>query len=278
MSNNTLRKLISFMISFIMMICMVVGVMGSWLMFEVLNYDAVRVKAGEDFYRLLYDEVCENVLLQTVSTGVPEDLILKPLSRTLIDEVTQNQLEAVLSGNKYTIDLKDMREEYVSLFSAYAAETGEILDFEDAGKLADYCISIVKRSIELPFGSVISSYIAVMHNYLPVVILVCFAFVLSLAVFIYKISKPRINATRYYGIALCGVGVIGLVVSISALATRVYAKINFDSDAYNSAISGLGSYVLKSLTVLSSVIFLIGAVGLIVFSVYGMGGEKDEIA
>lgn len=275
MSNNTLRKVISFTISFVMMICMILAALSSWLMFEVLNYDAIRVKAGDDFYNLLYDEVCENTLLQTVSTGVPEDIILKPITRVLIEEKAHYQLESILTGKKFNINLDDIREQYIELFREYADETGDELDDAGARNLANYCVSIIKKSIELPFGSLISSYIAIMRKYLPVVIIVCAAISLLLAVFIYRISSPKINAARYYGISMGGVGIIGLFFSISALANKIYDKINFDSEAYSSAISGVGNYVINSLTILSAVVFLIGLVWLIVFSVHS-GEEKDE--
>lgn len=277
MSNDILRKIISFLLSFIMMICIIVAVFSTWLMFEVLNYDALRVKAGDKFYSLLYDEVCENVLLRTVSTGVPEEIVLEPITRETIDYWTCYQLEAIIAGEKFKIDLSEMKEGYVEAFQEYARETGASLDNAGAKKLAEYCISTVKTSIELPLGSLLASYIGILRKYLPPVIIVCFAFAVLLGVFILRISKPRINVTRYYGLSLCGVGIIGLIASISALATKIYTKINLDSDAYNSALSGLGSYLLKSLLMLSAVIFLIGAIALVVYSVYGVGNEKEDV-
>ena len=276
MSNNTLRKIISFILSFIIMVCMVVGIISAWLIFEVLNYDALKVKVGDEFYPLLHKEVCNSVLLQTVSTGIPDDIMLEPITQETVDYWTRYQMEAIMDGRKYDIDLTEIRDSYIVTFTDYAAETGSSMDEKGAKELANYCVSIIKNSIELPFGNLISSYISIAEHYLPYAVIVCVAAVIFLAVFLQRISKPRITMTKYFGISFCSVGIIGLVLAVVSLATGFYNEINIMSDAYKSAIIGYGDYILRSLLMLSAVVFLIGAVSLVVYSVYG-GGEKEEI-
>ena len=276
MTTNALAKLIKGFLGFVCSILLCICIAVPWCYITLLDGGTALSTIDVQFYPELYSEVVNELTLQTVSAGVPEELIVQPVTEAQIQEEFDASFIALLNGEQYEPSFDALTEEYKRIFIEYADTNNLEFDEKNISELSESCISTIEKCVKIPFSGTISKYTALLNRYLPIALTISFVLMAALGWFIFKMCMPRVEALVYYGRAALASGIIGVLVSFYVTINVSEENIKMDSAAYKLAALNI---IDSSFDLLLAASVFIGVIGiaLLIYGVIASDAVSTEI-
>ncbi len=274
MNEKTLLSVIRGFVSFVLSLTITVSAIAFWAQTSILQYNKVENYIEDSFYDMLYEEVCDNITENTVSTGLPEDLLTAPITRDIVKLEMDSSIKALYNGEKYSLQTITLKEDYKALINEYIEQNNLELDEKSADALVNYIVRLVENSVRLPFANTLSPYFTLIKEYIGYVAYGLLAVSLLIALFLFFLCRPRKLLLRYIGRSMMCFGVLGAFVAIYVTSKNLTGSVNIASAAYSQMILNISQKSFGSLLILSIIFFVSGAV----FSAIGQLGLKQASA
>ncbi len=258
MNDNILLNIIKGFVSFVLSILIFVCMIAVWAQCTILDSAKVSGYINDEFYAMLYNEVCDNIAENTVSTGLDENLLTKPLTEDIVKTEMNASIRCLYTGEKYHLNTTSLKEDYINAISLYASENELELDSEAIDSLSDYIIKLIENSIKIPFSNTLSPYFTLVRNYIGKIAAIMAAIAAATLVFLFFLCRPRSVIFRHIGRALMCCGILGGFVAIYVTSQKLTSSVNIASLAYSNAILSITDGTFNSLLTVSVIFFVLG--------------------
>lgn len=274
MNDNILLNIIRGFVSFVLSILIFVCTTAFWAQCTILNSENVSGYIKEEFYGMLYTEVCDNITENTVSTGLPEDILTAPLTEDIVKSEMNASINCLYSGTKYQLATDSLKTDYKNVISVYAQENGLELDEAATDSLVNYIVKLIEDSIKIPFSNTLSPYFLLVQDYIGKIAMIMLAATAAVLLFLFFLCRPRSVMLRYIGRALMCCGILGGFVSLYVTTQEIASSVNIASLAYSNAILSITKGTFNSLLIVSVIFFTAG----IILSLVPVKTEQKEEA
>lgn len=274
MNDNILLCIIKGFVSFVLSILIFVCVIAVWAQCTILDSAKVSKYIDDEFYKMLYTEVCDNIAESTVSTGLPEEVLTMPLTEDIVKAEMNASINCLYRGEKYHLNTTSLKEDYKNAIMLYADENGLELDDDAVDSLTDYIVKLIENSIKIPFSNTLAPYFTLVDNYIGKIAAITAAIAVTVLVFLFFLCRPRSVIFRYIGRAFMCCGILGGFVAIYVTSQKLTSSVNIASLAYSNAILSITDGTFNSLLVVSSFLFVLG----ILLTLVPSKSQKCDIA
>lgn len=274
MNDKILLSVIRGFVSFVLSLTITVCAIAFWAQTSILQYNKVDKYIKDGFYDMLHNEVCENIIENTVSTGLPEDVLISPITKDIVKFEMDCSIKALYSGEKYSLQTTTLKDDYRVAIEEYTTQNNLDLDEESATSLINYVVKLVENSVRLPFANTLSPYFTLIKQYIGYIAWGMLGLTALILLFLFFLCRPRTLLLRYAGRSMMCFGVLGAFVSLYVTTQNLTGSVNIASAAYSEMILNISQKSFGSLLILSIIFFVSGAV----FSAIGQLGLKQASA
>lgn len=276
MNNDIILKIIRSFVSFVLSMTLFVCAVSLWAQLTILDYEKVSGYIKSEYYGMLYTEVCDNVAENTVSTGLPQEVLLSPITQDIVASELNASLKALYTNQKYKLQNILLKDDYKAIIEQYANENNLELDEKATDDLANHLLLLIQESIKIPFSNTLSPYFELMHNYIGKITLIMLAISALIALFLFYLCRPRAVMLRYIGRSFMCCGILGGFVSLYVITQKLTSSVNIASVAYSNAILNISQKSFSFLLIIS-VILLIAGISLTLIPVKEITDSNNKL-
>lgn len=231
MQKDTLRTVISTILSFMMMVCLSLLALLIGLYFTIFQVNFI-VRRMNDRY---FDSVMQSLTKQLQDeiappSGFPDVVFENLFTRASVESDSRNYVQAVLGNLTYTLDTTKLRDDLVQRFTDYAVQNNLSYKKENLESLAQICIDEYERQITVPFLKSFSSVRLMYERYFPYALLGLSTFLIVLVLFLFRIQPFKHRAVRYCIYSLFASALMVIPVPLWVLIQGAYAKMNISPE------------------------------------------------
>lgn len=217
-----LRKIISYIASFLLAVCLTLMTLLIIIKFGALNEKSLYNNMGSyGYYDYIYSDFMEKVKAVTMPTGFPESIYDGIVSKTDIYNDVNGSLKEQFGGAKYETNAENIRQKLRSNIDSYFAETSYTATEEEKTAIEEYIDTVADnydKYIKFPLGS----YLVKAKNLFDKVFFVAFA-VLMVMVLIIIFLLVRIHKWKHKSLRYISFASLATMFMVSAYPLYLYA-------------------------------------------------------
>ena len=274
-----IRKTISYIISFILVLLLLAIIMFQVFYTTILNKDYVEKEINKsDYYEKLSETINEKFKNYIMQSGMEEVIFEGLYTRETLRNDFEKVLDAVYNNKELEIDTINIREKLDENIKKYASENDIQITVSNSAQITAFEDTIIENYIlSIQYSKTGINYLAKgiekIKTYLnPVKYAVIASFIVLTIVLILINIKEKKKALSYMGITLLAVG--GLIIAV-----LIYEKINLNienseilDENLSVLIRLLVRKIFKIFYIISGTCFISG----ILFSIMGNKEKNDS--
>ena len=274
-----IRKTISYIISFILVLLLLAIIMFQVFYTTILNKDYVEKEINKsDYYEKLSETINEKFKNYIMQSGMEEVIFEGLYTRETLRNDFEKVLDAVYNNKELEIDTIKIREKLDENIKKYASENDIQITVSNSAQITAFEDTIIENYIlSIQYSKTGINYLAKgiekIKTYLnPVKYAVIASFIVLTIVLILINIKEKKKALSYMGITLLAVG--GLIIAV-----LIYEKINLNienseilDENLSVLIRLLVRKIFKIFYIISGTCFISG----ILFSIMGNKEKNDS--
>lgn len=231
MNNDTPRTVISVILSFLMMICLVLLGLIISLDVTIFQVHFITKRMNDRYYNSVMTSLT-NQLQEKIAppSGFPEEVFEGLFTRSTIETDSKASVQAVLANADYTLNTAALHDKLIKRFTEYAQQNQLKLTDANLESLAQICIDEYERQISVPFLKSFASVRITFLRYFPYALLGISTFLIVVLVFLFRLHPYKHRAVRYSIYSLFASALMLIPLPIWILIQGSYAKINISPD------------------------------------------------
>ena len=261
-----MKKVISYILSFILIILIVLACLLTIMKSTILNEEYVISKLEEArYYDRMNGEIIEQFKNYTIQSGLSDEVLENLFTAEKLKEDVNQVIDSIYTGKKLEIDTTEIIDNLKNNILEEVEAAGKTVDFEDEAMeeylkaISDAYESQVSYSTNT-INSVVGTFSKVL-DLAGIAQIMLFVAIAVIAIIIIIVNIKQIMGLKYITIALMGTGIFMLAVKIILEQSIDFNNIMLMNQAVSNVIQLVINNIFANITIVGVVLLVIGLVG-----------------
>ncbi|MBP3708104.1 MAG: hypothetical protein J6J36_05805 [Clostridia bacterium] len=263
----TKKRLISYVLSIIFAVCILVLVIMLDLNFTIFSKSNFKSKAHSvNYYNRIYDVIMKSCEDDTMQSGFDNSILYNVISTQDVEKDSNRVIDKLYDNWELNIDTSKQRAALNSNIDQFIANKGYQVDDEtraDINVYEDTIEDIYVKTISYSKEHVndIAAQLQKLKKLSKIIIAMMIVLGAILAFAMFKINKPSI------GIGMMAAGAILIFVKLYSATTLVVNNILILNRPFSDLVAAIINQVLQHMLVIGIILFVVGIIWTIIFEI-----------
>ena len=260
MNKNTVRSVISVILSFLMTLAITLLLVLVCLRLTIFNKDYIPSRINEAYYTTALNTLTEKLKTFAEPSMMPEETFDNLFTADMIKEDLKEAMKDTLSGLDYSFDDTAVHKLLMDRFTQYAERSGIKTDSANLESLTSLCIQEYKKQISIPFLQTYAPIRNMFDNFFVVALLILSGVLIGILLLLFFIHPYKHRAVRFTIYSLLASALMIIPIPLFVLLQGAYEKWQIEPAQVQALVTSMVRTTMLSL--LTGGIF-VGIVGVL---------------
>lgn len=247
--NIMLRSGISYILAFILTICLTLATVLVVIRYGCFNEDSLlKNMSSNSYYDDVYEDMMGDLKSMTIPTGLPDSVYENAITRTAVHNDINGKVKAQFAGEAYTSKSEEIKSALNANIAQYLKDTDYTLTDEEERSITSYVNAVLvdyENYISMPFIDIL---VKAKNMFDKVFLIAVIALLVMSAIAVYvelQLHKWLHRALRYLSYTALGCAVMLISVPGYFYLAQIHYRLNLKPESFYNLATTYIDNILK---------------------------------